>query len=313
MPIAQDFIDLFTLKRQGHIGKYVYHFRPHIYEEIIRQENYYPFRIEQKLIEKYAQNIVMSAEDIDQIIELGPGSRHPVIKKTIPLLSAFAQQGITPNYSAVDTTKIFADQACQIIEESIPEMITQSYHLDFSDLYLLKDLTGKKLAICFGQPIFANNDDGAAQKILKDISQFMNHGDLFLLTADCTQDEPILLQAYDTKLGKELLLNALSYLNDSLQPHGFDPAAFDHNVYWNPLKHQIELSLVATKNQNIEILQQLVQIQRGQKYTLLYSRKPKFSTIIDRLAKVGFAPLDQKIYESDQKNYHILLMQKIAK
>ena len=55
--IEQDYIDLFSYVKKGHIGKYMYMYRPHIYEDAIKQEAYYPFRMERDLLFQKANQI----------------------------------------------------------------------------------------------------------------------------------------------------------------------------------------------------------------------------------------------------------------
>ena len=86
MNMEQDYIDLFTEKRKGHMAKYVYMYRPYIYEDILNQETYYPFRRERDLLKNASEEICKNLLDVDEVLELGPGSKTAILSKTVPFL-----------------------------------------------------------------------------------------------------------------------------------------------------------------------------------------------------------------------------------
>ncbi len=313
MSVAQDFLDLFMHKRQGHIGKYVYEHRPDIYDQILHQDTYYPFVTESRLLKEYSTTIAQQLGHIDYVLELGPGSSRPIQHKTIPLLSEIVKTNISPTYAALDHTKFYADQACLIVKDALPFLKTQGYHVDFSNsesFTTIKDLKGRKLYICFGQPIFANHDRQAAKDILTNIAQVMDTDDLFLMGIDFTRDLEKIESAYNTRLGSNLLLNAFYYFQETLRPNGFSIDLFKHHYHWNTDQTRVELSMVATQDQKFEFENQTISIKSGQKFTLMYSCKPNLSMIIDMLKDLGLIPMMQDLDQIRDGNYIFLLLKK---
>jgi L-histidine N-alpha-methyltransferase len=310
---VQDFVDLFRREKQGHLGKYVYEYRPDIYESILNQESYYPFHIESFLISKYAKNIITHLGKVGCVLELGPGSECPINYKTVPLLKEFIKIGVYPAYWAIDTLKLYADQACALIKKTIPSISTQSYCSDFSGesgLLPLGDISGAKLIVCFGQSIFANNAPEISEIILKNIAAIMRPDDYLLIGLDMTRDQEKIEKAYNTDLGQQLLFNAFFYLQKELNPKGFDPEQFQHQYNWNTLKNRVELSFVALSDQQFELDKQYIHIQQGDQFILMYSYKPDFLEIVDLLTVAGLSVVSGLIDEVKNDQYSFLLIKR---
>ena len=313
MLMVQDFIDLFRREKQGHLGKYVYEYRSDIYESILNQEDYYPFHIESSLVSKYAKNIIAHLGKIRCVLELGPGSERPINYKTVPLLKEFIKTGIHPAYWAIDTSKLYADQACALIQKTIPSISTQSYCSDFSGEFGLLPLgyiSGPKLIVCFGQSIFANNAPEISEIILKNIAAIMRPDDYLLIGLDMTRDQQKIEKAYNTDLGQQLLFNAFFYLQKELNPKGFDPEKFQHQYTWNTLKNRVELSFIALGDQQFELDKQFIHIQQGDQFVLMYSYKPDFLEIVELLTVSGLSVTSGFIDEVKNDQYSFLLVKR---
>lgn len=273
------------------MGQYVYMYRPHIYEDLIKQDVYYPFKMESDLLIQRSFDLCKNFKDVKHVLEVGPGSEAPIMAKTIPFLRALKSHVDSFIYTAVDATREYAEQASNLVNHHLKGIQTQALEINFLTSNAFEDIKkdnhpdDKKLMICFGQPIFANNTDSDIKKLLKNIAQFLHEGDYILFGVDTNHDEALLESAYNTKLGGELLLNAMYYLKHSLQLEDFNPEFFDFVYRWNNQEKKVELSLKATTNQAIKISGKEIIIGEGQEFDLINSRKLPIKTIKEFLMK----------------------------
>lgn len=319
MSIEQDYIDLFSMARKGHMSKYVYMYRPDIYERILNQESYYPFKMERDLLVQRSSYICKHFKNIGHVIEFGPGSCTPVLSKTVPFLHALKSHVGPPVYTAMDSTLEYAEQACFLVSKNIGDIKTHSLEIDFlspNNSYHFRDhenIVGNKLMICFGQPIFANNNDADTGVLLKNINHILNKGDYILFGLDQNKDERLLKKAYDTKLGYELLLNTMYLLKSTFHLEDFDPEKFSHVYQWDDKQNKVELSLRSTARQYISIGKHNLAIEEGQVYNILNSKKPPLDAVEKFLTRENL--MIREILSSNttrENKFSIIIAQKDA-
>jgi len=312
--MEQDYIDLFLHKRKAHMAKYVYMYRPQIYEEILKQDAYYPFKMESDLLIQFSEKICKNLPDIRQVLELGPGSQSPIKLKTVPFLTALKTQTRSLTYKAIDSTLEYAEQACHIVKDHFKSIPTQALEIDFLSLNAFQKIQNaiqpndKKLMMAFGQPIFANNNDHDMGILLDNIARFLNKGDYLLFGIDTNKNETLLEKAYNTKLGYELLLNVMYFLKTKLDLKNFHPEAFDLIYKWDSQNRAVGLFLKATTQQIIKIQSQELIINKGQEYNLLNSRKPPIETIEKLLTQKNL--IIQQVISSAANNFSIVTAHK---
>lgn len=303
MTVEQDYIDLFSMMRKGHMSKYVYMYRPDIYEHILKQEAYYPFRMESDLLIQMSNEISKNLENVSYVFELGPGSRTPILSKTVPLLRTLKSQVGLFTYTAVDSSLEYAKQACELIGANFKDIKTYPLEIDFllsnafDNIDRATSTNDNKLMMCFGQSIFANNNDSDIEVLLKNIGRFLNKNDYFLFGVDKNQNEVLLENAYNTKPMRELLLNSMYYLKYALNLEDFNPEAFDLIYKWDGKENIVELSLKSLANQIIKIREQELAIEKGQEFNIVNSKKPSIEIIKKFLLKENF--VIKKIVSSD--------------
>jgi uncharacterized SAM-dependent methyltransferase len=312
MSFEQDYRDLFLKKRSGHMAQYVHMYRPNIYEEITKQDLYYPFKMECNLIAACADNLGERLQDISQILELGPGSRTPIVCKTLPFLKALKVQSPISAYKAIDATREYAEQACHIIQEHFHDIETEALEINFLSPNAFQkiqgSIMGRRLIVGFGQPFFANNNDSDIIDILSNISSLMEAKDYLLFGADLNDDDAMINAAYDTKLGHALLLNVMYYLKERLRLESFDPEAFDSMHQWNASKRYVELSLKAQKQQVFKIKECEVTIEKGDYLNLFNSNKPSLKLIKNYLQKANMTIKDVICPSSTTQNKFCLIL-----
>lgn len=283
--LEQDFIDLFSHAKKGHMGKYIYMYRPGIYDTAIRQDKYYPFKMERDLLCQKGDQICKSIQEVTQAIEVGPGSTTPMKLKTIPFLRALERQSSFGTYIGMDSNLEYAQEACELINVEFKSIKTEAIEIDFLTKQGFEKIKcnwtaeGRKLIFAFGQSIFANNTYEDVPKVLNNIADFLKDGDYLLFGADTNRDEPMLEAAYNSKIVHELLLNTMFHLKDELNPKGFNPELFDSVYKWNPKEATVEHYLKSTHTQTLEIGDQAITIRNNQEFNILNSRKMDIKTI----------------------------------
>lgn len=123
--ILQDFYDLFTYKKTGHLTKYGYLGEVDYYKQIIEKEkDYYVFRNEVDLIHnsKIMANII---KDYNTFYEIGPGPKYAILKKTIPFLS---HSNKLERYYAIDCHKEYADTAANTVSSHFKNIKTEGVY-----------------------------------------------------------------------------------------------------------------------------------------------------------------------------------------
>lgn len=315
MSMIQDYIDLFSLTRKGHMAKYVYMHRPDIYEEILQQDTYYPFKMECDLLNQKSNEICKDFTHIRHIIELGPGSSIAVLSKTIPFVRSLISRLEALTYIAIDCTLEYAEKAAELVKKNFNHVETAFWEADFvhanafDKIKNSSHINGSKLIISFGQPIFANNNDNDISLVLKNISNFLENKDYFLFGVDTHHNQESLEKAYHTELGYQFLLNTMHFLKSELNLQDFNPQGFIHGYQWDSKESKVELSLISTMDQNIRIGDLEILIKESQKFNILNSRKPPLE-IIEKYLKNEDILIKRIISFEDNKKFSIVICQK---
>lgn len=299
------------------MARYVHMYRPHIYEEIIKQDFYYPFKMECELIAACADKLSEKLPGITEVLELGPGSRTPIVSKTVPFLKALKQHAPLARYQAVDATREYAEQACHIIQEQFHDMETEALEINFLSPQAFQkiqgSIRGKRLVVGFGQPFFANNTDSDIEMLLKNISLLLNDEDYLVFGADTNNDQNLIEEAYNADIIHELLFNVMHHLKQTCHLEQFDPKAFECVFEWDDFERVVRLSLKATRDQKFYIEDQELFIKTGDEFNILNSRKPQAQKIVEFLHAQNLT-LKETIYlENDKHNtFSLFIVQKTS-
>lgn len=314
--IEQDYIDLFSYAKKGHMGKYVHMCRSHIYDHAITQDTYYPFKMECELIAQKAEQISRSVQDVEQALEIGPGSYSPVVLKTIPLLKTLESQPSFSTYKALDSNLEYAERACQIIQRQFANIRTEAIGIDFlseKEFRKMKydlESRGKKILFSFGQSIFASNNDEDISKFLKNIGILLRNGDYLLFCMDTNKDESMLEAAYNNKLVHDLLLNIMFYAKNKFNIRNFNPEAFKSIYKWSREERTVEHYLKPTMRQILKIRGNEFIINENNEFNILNSRKLGLNSI-EKFLKKEKLIIKEVISLNEKNKFSIIIAQKI--
>jgi uncharacterized SAM-dependent methyltransferase len=296
-----DYIDLFTGQNKGHLTRFGFMCDDDYYEKLLAHSDYYLCSVEADLIKNCKDKIGAVISDVHQVIELGPGYLTSLEKKTIPLLESLSSFEI---YSALDSNDEFAKLAAREVGKVFG--CKQSYFqynylskVDRIKQYLSKGKQNN--CIVFLGSSIGNLSEKEIDKLFQNICSMSNSGDYFILSIDCNQDEVVLEAAYNNYWLKQISRNILRYLKELAELPNFDPESFEFSYKWNKDKRRVEMGLIANSSQIITLEGQDFQINPGDYYHLINSRKFLESEILEVLQKNDFKV--SSVFNSDPKGF----------
>lgn len=214
-----------------------------LFEEITRQPEYYPTRIERRLLEAHMAEWIPALRP-RSLVELGAGAAD----KTTTILDAIHGSVETPTYVPIDISGSFLDRVAEELRAAYPAADVRPLVADMTaGFHLPGDLPRPILFALLGGTI-GNfpGEEGVEQ--LRRIRSQMADADRFLVGFDLQKDVEVLEAAYNDAAGVTAAfnLNVLNVLNRELGAD-FDPADFRHHAFYNTAASQIEMHLVARR------------------------------------------------------------------
>ena len=227
------------------------------FDDITRLPEYYPTRTETTLLQHVMPQIAAQLPKGAAIIEFGAGSA----TKT-PLLL----KGISPAaYVPVDISGDYLQASVADLQAGFPELEVLPVVADFTRPF---ELPGgldplPKVGFFPGSTI-GNFVPWSATNLLRQFRTLLGTGAKLLIGMDRLKDIDRLLIAYDDPQGVTAAfnLNLIERINRELS--GNIPAdAFAHEARWNEMMSRIEMHLVATRDVEITIEDQLFSFAKG--------------------------------------------------
>jgi L-histidine N-alpha-methyltransferase len=230
--------------------KYFYDQRgSELFEEITRLEEYYPTRTERALLEAWMPSLIRRLGS-RSLIELGAGSA----EKSRVIIDAMRAAGTAELYVPIDVSATFLSQTAARLRREYPRLVVEPAIADISDeLNLPRRLPRPALFAFLGSTI-GNFYPPAAIRLLGRVRAAMEPGDRFLMGVDLRKDVARIEAAYNDSAGvtAEFNRNMLNVLNHELGSD-FDPSAFDHLAFYEPVAHRIEMHLVSREPQLVTV------------------------------------------------------------
>ena len=230
--------------------KYFYDHRgSELFEEITRLPEYYLTRAERAVLEHWMPQLV-PALGTRTLVELGAGSA----EKSRIILDAMRAAGTADLYVPIDVSAAFLRETADRLRSEYPGLVVTPGVADISEeLNVPRGLTSPVLFAFLGSTI-GNFHPSAAIRLLARVRGIMWAGDRFLLGADLRKDIRLIEAAYNDAAGitAEFNRNMLRVLNHELGAD-FDVSAFTHHAFYQREAHRIEMHLVSSRAQTIDI------------------------------------------------------------
>jgi L-histidine N-alpha-methyltransferase len=230
--------------------KYFYDHRgSELFEEITRLPEYYPTRAERSILESWMPRLIRTL-GTRGLVELGAGSA----EKSRIILDAMRAAGTAEVYVPIDVSASFLGATAARLRREYPGLVVEPAVADISEeLNLPRRLPRPTLFAFLGSTI-GNFYPTAAIRLLRRVRAAMEPGDRFLMGADLRKDVAVIEAAYNDSRGvtAEFNRNMLRVLNQELGAD-FDPDAFEHVAFYERTLHRIEMHLVSTRPQVVEV------------------------------------------------------------
>jgi len=230
--------------------KYLYDARgSQLFEDITRLPEYYPTRAERALLEVRAPELARLCQP-RSLLELGSGGS----AKTRVILDALCEVGCIEVYQPLDVSVSALAEAAARLRTEYPGVEIRPLVADFTgELPPNDELPAPRLYAFLGSTI-GNLEPDAAVDLLRRIRELLGPEDRFLLGVDLKKDLARLERAYNDAAGvtAEFNLNILAVMNRELGAN-FDLSAFRHRAFYNTAEDRIEMHLVSSTEQQVEI------------------------------------------------------------
>jgi L-histidine Nalpha-methyltransferase len=230
--------------------KYFYDHRgSELFEEITRLPEYYPTRTERSLLESWMPTLI-SELGTRTLVELGAGSA----EKSRIILSAMRAAGTAGLYVPIDVSASFLDQTASRLRREYPGLRVEPTVADISEEFDLPRAVPHPALYAFLGGTIGNFYPPGAIRLLQRVRSAMHSADRFLMGVDLRKDVRLIEAAYNDSRGvtAEFNRNMLLVLNHELGAN-FDPDAFEHRAFYEPVTHRIEMHLVSKVEHEVRV------------------------------------------------------------
>lgn len=250
-----------------------------LFEAITKTEEYYPTRVETRLLTQVVKEIAAIIPALSLVIEPGSGAS----VKTRMLLSS---QANLRTYIPMDISTELLNNIARQLQQDYPHIKTIPLVGDFTKIQAPLSLNNHAVRMVFfpGSTI-GNFSPEEAKTLLKSFHNLAGNEGWLLIGVDSTQDEKQLLAAYNDKTGITAAFNKnlLVRVNRELQAN-FVVEHFSHEARFNKTEGKVEMHLVSSGEQTVNVAGQDFNFATGEsiftencyKYT-----RQRFLTIAD--------------------------------
>jgi uncharacterized SAM-dependent methyltransferase len=306
---VQAILGLLTETLSGHMERWEYAPPEYVgdpaagslfWAEFIRTTNsYYLLNGEELLIKEAINSSTLNIlGKLRTVIELGPGSKEALNKKTVPFLSACKD---LRSYIAVDSEISQAEFAIKHIHDKYNILNTHVIEQSFESLSLNVPRLGPTGIIMWGCTLgnipghSGRNPYDHLLQSLKGLRDSINSGDHIFISFDTEEHKQPILNAYNHPLLSACFLSPLHRLvRNNLVEGNFDPYKWKHKSVWIPESMQCAHTIYPTEDQDFEVCGTKIFIPKNKKLITNNSYKFSEETILTAARNAGLVP---KIYK----------------
>ena len=259
-----------------------------LFEVISHLPEYGLTRADERLLRRYASDIVERLPTPLAVAELGSGSG----KKTRQILEALCRRQRTPYYPIEISPTALA--MCERELSDIDCINILGFEREYLDGLLevaAQRRPGQHLLVLFLGSTIGNFDRMAGLKFLNQVRRILQPGDSLLLGTDLEKSSIQLLAAYDDELGVTAAfnLNLLARINRELDAD-FNLAYFEHVAKINHHTRSVEMHLRSLHRQtvNIPAAKLSVEFQEGETIWTESSHKYSPDEVVRMACTAGF-------------------------
>lgn len=268
-----------------------------LFTEICQTTEYYITRTELQLLGKVLPDISARIGPGATVIEYGSGEGRKIRDLLRSLQNPIA-------YMPIDISAEILFDAARRLKREFPSLMIHPMVADYTTQITLPEEIAKhrqgKRVVFFPGSTISNFTPPEATRFLRNIRQFLQPGDGFLLGVDLIKSPNRLHQAYNDYDGvtAEFNLNLLRRINRELDGN-FKIHQFEHYAFFNPRYSRIEMHLVSLTDQVVKIGRHQFSFRAGE--TIHTENSYKYS--IDNIARLGMeAGFEREQVWTDEEN-----------
>jgi dimethylhistidine N-methyltransferase len=232
-----------------------------LFDRICDLEEYYLTRTEIGLLRRYQSELADAIGPDCLLIEYGSGSsrKAPILLIALPRLHAYIPIDISKEHLLRSSTQLAVRQ---------PGLVVIAVCADYTRLtqlpQVMKYQSAKKVIFFPGSSI-GNYNPMQAILLLKTAAGLVGEGGGMLIGVDLKKDRDVLHAAYNDSQGVTAAfnLNILWRLRHELRAR-VEPAHFRHDAFYNEQSGRIEMHLVSTRDQTIELEDDVFRLAEGE-------------------------------------------------
>ncbi|NHA13527.1 L-histidine N(alpha)-methyltransferase [Thioalkalivibrio sp. XN279] len=241
-----------------------------LFDAITELPEYYPTRTEIGILERHGAEMAAALGPGVRLIELGSGSA----LKTELLLGRLEDPAA---YVPVEISREHLLAAAARIAADFPDLEVMPVTADFTEPFDLPEPARRRVernVAFFPGSTIGNFPRGMAADLLAATCREVGAGGAMLIGVDLVKDRATLERAYNDAAGvtAQFNLNLLVRLNRELGAD-FDVAAFRHQAVWDEDAARIEMRLVSTRAQRVQVAGRPFEFAAGEVLVTEYSHK----------------------------------------
>jgi dimethylhistidine N-methyltransferase len=265
--------------------KYFYDERgSQLFDQITTLPEYYQTVTELDIMRENIAEITALIGPRASLIEYGSGSS----LKTRVLLEHLVDLAV---YVPVDISEDHLLASAQQIRSELPDLEVLPVVADFTKQFALPDPTVMPLhnIVYFPGSTIGNFTDDDARALLRVIHHEAGASGAMLIGVDLQKDPAIIERAYNDSSGvtAKFNLNMLRHLNREYGSD-FDLKSWSHNARYNETEGRIEMRLISSAMQTVNIGQEAVVFNKGEAILTEYSHKYTLSGFATMAEQAGF-------------------------
>src|SRR5699024_8566029 len=243
-----------------------------LFEQITQVDEYYLTRTEKKILQTNSSDIAEIIGPWAALIELGSGSS----RKTRLLLDHLTSLAA---YMPVDISEQYMQKMVDELRADYPRIPIIPTVADYTNSLKLPalDQNYNRQVVFFPGSTIGNFNPPTSRSFIETIAMTTDQDACMLLGVDLKKDKKILEAAYNDSRGitARFNKNMLTHINRALSAD-FKVDQFRHRAFFNEAESRIEMHLVSTKKQEVDIAGRSVSFRQGEsihtensyKYTL---------------------------------------------
>jgi L-histidine Nalpha-methyltransferase len=248
-----------------------------LFEVITELPEYGLTRADERLLRKYAWDIVDRIPGDVILSELGSGSG----RKTRWILEALSRRRHTDYYPIEISSSALAVCRRELSDiEHVGIVGLEREYLDGLLEVAARRERGQRILVLFLGSTIGNFSHPADLNFLREIRLILASGDMLLLGADLEKSLPQLIDAYDDALGVTAAFNLNLLVRINRELHGaFNIDHFEHLARFNPETRSVEMHLRSKRKQRVPILKAGFDVSFEEGETIWTENSHKYSLL----------------------------------